>query len=149
MLLFLRSVFLSITILEHVRERCLLVGGSGATWQEGAGGVLCPRRDRPAWSLGSSRLQGEGAFAGFGSRAGGPWAVRRRRSSKFFYFYIIFYSIYQKYMWLYFFFKNVTLPPVRLALPPDEPAVLSLAHGPWKLPPFDPAVAPYRQTNRR
>ena len=34
-------------------------------------------------------------------------------------------------------------------LPPDEPAVTSLAHGPWKLPPFDPAVAPYRQTNRR
>ena len=51
-------------------------------------------------------------------------------------------------------------------LPPDEPAVRSLAHGPWNLPPFDPAVAsmgrgprilppvhpavtPYRQTNRR
>ena len=34
-------------------------------------------------------------------------------------------------------------------LPPDEPAVRSLAHGPWNLSPFDPAVAPYRQTNRQ
>jgi len=33
-------------------------------------------------------------------------------------------------------------------LPQDEPAVRSLAHGPWNLPPFDPAVVPYRQTNR-
>jgi len=30
-------------------------------------------------------------------------------------------------------------------LPPDEPAVRSLAHGPWNLPSFHPAVAPYRQ----
>ena len=34
-------------------------------------------------------------------------------------------------------------------LPPDEPAVRSLARGPWKLPPDQTAVAPYRQTNRR
>ena len=33
-----------------------------------------------------------------------------------FYFYIIFYSIYQKYMSLYFFCKKVTQPPVRLAV---------------------------------
>jgi len=34
-------------------------------------------------------------------------------------------------------------------LPSVHPAVRSLAHGPWKIPPVQMAVAPYRQTNRR
>ena len=71
---------------------------------------------------------------------------------EFFYFYIIFYSIYQKYISLYFFLQKCHPAAGSFGgkeLPPDEPAVRSLAHGPWNLPPFDPAVAPYRQTNRR
>ena len=34
-------------------------------------------------------------------------------------------------------------------IPPDEPAVSSLAHGPSNIPPFDPAVATYRRMNWR
>ena len=76
-----------------------------------------------------------------------PWPV-----ANFFYFYIIFYSIYQKYMWLYFFFQKCHPAAGWFGgkeLPPVHPAVRSLAHGPWKIPPVQTAVAPYHQTNQR
>jgi len=86
-----------------------------------------------------------------------------------FFIFILFFSIYQKYMSLYFFCKYVTLPPVRLAVrryrrmnrrygPPDSIFAGSTggrrpADGPWwagKLPPVETAVAgAYRQMSRR
>ena len=68
----------------------------------------------------------------------------------FFYFYI-FFDLSKIYVVIFFFQK---CHPAAgwfggKELPPDEPAVRSLAHGPWKLPPDQTAVAPYRQLIRR
>ena len=81
----------------------------------------------------------------------GQTSTRRPRGIEFFYFYIFFVHLSKIYVAIFFFQK---CHPAAgwfggKELPPDEPAVRSLAHGPWKLPPDQTAVAPYRQTNRR
>ena len=86
-------------------------------------------------------------------RGPGPWgqpAAQLRACAEFFYFYI-FFDLSKIYVAIFFFqkchpaagwFGGKELPPV-------HPAVRSLAHGAWKIPPVQTAVAPYRQTNRR
>jgi len=70
---------------------------------------------------------------------------------EFFYFYIFFIR-FIKNICRYIFLQKCHPAAGTFGgkeLPPDEPAVRSLAHGPWNLPPVEPAVALYHQTNRR
>ena len=92
-----------------------------------------------------------------------PAAIRRPKKwtgcrggegvhDKNFFIFILFFIRFIKNICGYIFFQKCHPAAGSFGgkeLPPDEPAVRSLAHGPWNLPPFHPAVAPYRQTNRR
>ena len=69
----------------------------------------------------------------------------------FFYFFIIFFRFVKNIC--RYIFLQICHPAASSSggrkVPPDEPAVSSLAHGPSNIPPFHPAVPTYRRMNWR
>ena len=101
---------------------------------------------------GSSPPAGEGPPAESVGREGletdeQGWAGFRN----FFIFILLFFDLSKIYIII--FILQICHPAARSSggrkVPPDEPAVSFLAHGPSNIPPFDPAVATYRRMNWR
>ena len=125
-----------------VKQRCL---ATKIIYFRNLKGFCCTRRAGPSFffiktfSRAFSSLKG--AFQSFE-----PWG-----SGNFFIFILIFFYLSKIYVVI--FILQICHPAARSSggsyLPPDEPAVSSLAHSPSNIPPFHPAVATYRRMNWR